>query len=111
MRVPESLKSRRLRHGRLGSIEQSEFGDIVLSLLRASGGQASRPEVLDAIHGTFKGQFTEADYALLRSQTPPKPRWVHNVDWAKRKLVTEGYLRRPSDSPYGVWVLTDRTRK
>jgi hypothetical protein len=111
MEILDHLKSRKLRRGHLGSIEQDEFVEIIVSLLQALGGKASRQIILDHIYKIFGSQFRDADYALLTSQVPPKERWIHNIDWAKRKLVVKGYLQRPSDSPYGTWVLTEKIMK
>jgi hypothetical protein len=101
------LKSLRLRRGDLGSIEQDEFIDVIIAILGALGGRARRQVVLDRILNLFASQFKEPDYELLQSQNPPKERWIHNVDWAKRKLVERGLLVSPRNSPYGTWVLTD----
>ncbi|MDR3553952.1 MAG: winged helix-turn-helix domain-containing protein [Syntrophobacteraceae bacterium] len=106
-RAENFLKSLRLHRGVLGSIEQDEFVDVIIALLYASGGQARRQKVLDRILNLFKPQFREADYECLASQNPPKERWIHNVDWAKRKLVEKRLLLRPGQSPYGTWVLTE----
>jgi hypothetical protein len=65
MEILDHLKSRKLRRGHLGSIEQDEFVEIIVSLLQA----------------------------------------------LERKLVVKGYLQRPSDSPYGTWVLTEKIMK
>lgn len=107
MQIPDYFKSRRLRRGSLGSIEQDEFLEIIIAFIHFAGAQAERQEIIKTIHGTYSNQFTEPDYALLTSQRPPKERWIHNIDWAKRKLVKQGLLLDPSHSPYGTWVLSE----
>ena len=86
MQIPDHLKNKRLRRGNLGSVEQDEFCDIIVSFVSLAGGAILRPKIIDAIHTAFSAQFSAEDFALLGSQTPPKERWIHNVDWAKRKL-------------------------
>jgi hypothetical protein len=107
MNIHDYIRTKRLRRGDLGSIEQDEFIDVIVALIHASGGRARRQVVLDQILNLLKPQFHEADYELLLSQNPPKERWIHNVDWAKRKLVERGLLLKPERSPYGTWVLTE----
>ena len=96
-----------MRRGPLGSIEQDEYVEIIVSLLRKAGGRARRQDVLAQIQDVLASQFRPPDYELLQSQHPPKERWVHNVDWAKRKLVEQGIIRSPSKSCYGTWVLSE----
>jgi hypothetical protein len=107
MLIPEHLSRRRLRRGNLGSIEQDEYCDIIAALIFLSGGRARRQTIISAVHSIYSSQFTAADYELLNSQTPPKARWIHNIDWAKRKLVLQGVLLPPSQSPYGTWALSE----
>lgn len=106
MQVPSDYRIKRLRRGSIGSIEQDEFVEIIVVFLQFAGGRARRQTIISKIHEVYSDQFTEADYYLLASQTPPKERWVHNIDWAKRKLVQQGVLLAPSKSPYGTWVLS-----
>ena len=67
--------------------------------------------MLDLLRETWGTQFEQADLALLDSQAPPKERWIHNVDWAKRRLVVDGLIHKPGGVPYGAWVLTDAGRR
>jgi len=107
MHIPEHISRRRLRRGNLGSVEQDEYCEIITALIHLSGGKARRQAVISNIHSIFSSQFTASDYELLSSQTPPKERWIHNIDWAKRKLVLRGVLLPPSQSPYGTWALSE----
>ena len=110
MEVPQHLKTRQLRRGNLGSIEQDEFSDLILAFVFAFNSGARRQKIIELIHDTFREQFRKPDYELLQSQKP-KERWIHNIDWAKRKLVHEGFLLRPPDAPYGTWVLTEKGKR
>lgn len=111
MQIPEYFKNKRLRRGNLGSIEQDEFIEIIIAFIHFAGTQAGRQEIINTIHDVYSRQFTEPDYQLLQSQKPPKERWIHNIDWAKRKLVKQGLLLEPSKSPYGTWVLSELGKK
>lgn len=106
MVIPDHLSKKRLRRGNLGSIEQEEYSNIIAALVYLSGGQARRQKVMDLILNAYSTQMTSADHELLQSQSPPKERWIHNVDWAKAKLVKQGILLPPAKSPYGTWVLS-----
>ena len=108
IQIPEHITKKRLHRGSLGSIEQDEYCDIITAFVYLVGGQARRQKIIDSIHNVYSSQFTEADYALLQSQNPPKERWVHNIDWAKRKLVQQAVLLVPAQSPYGTWVLSEK---
>lgn len=35
-------------------------------------------------------------------------RWHNTAQWARFKLVKEGLLKSKSDSPHGVWELSDK---
>lgn len=107
MHIPEHFKAKKLRRGNLGSIEQDEFLEVIMTFIYFAGGQAKRQIIIRKIHDIYSDQFTGSDYQLLESQTPPKERWIHNIDWAKRKLVKQGLLLEPSKSPYGTWVISD----
>ena len=104
------IQTRLFRRGDLGSIEQDEFEDMVIASLHLLGGSGRRQVIIEYILKTFGSQFKEFDYELLESQKPPKERWIHNVDWARKKLVENGLLRKATDSPYGTWVLTEKGR-
>lgn len=106
MQIPEHLGTKRLRRGNLGSIEQDEYCDIIAAFIYLAGGQFRRQKIINSIHKVYSTQLTSADYELLQSQSPPKERWIHNIDWAKRKLVQQGILLVPAKSPYGTWVLS-----
>jgi hypothetical protein len=107
MQIPDHLKNKRLHRGNLGSVEQDEFCDIIVSFVSLAGGAIRRQKIIEKIHSVFSAQFSPEDYALLESQKPPKERWIHNVDWAKRKLVQQGILLPPPGLPTGTWKLSD----
>jgi len=106
MLIPDHLSKKRLRRGHLGSIEQEEYCNIIAALVYLAGGQARRQKVIDLILNVYSTQMTSADYELLQSQSPPKERWIHNIDWAKAKLVKQGIMLVPAKAPYGTWVLS-----
>lgn len=107
MQIPDHLIGKKLRRGVLGSIEQGEFCNVIAAFIYLGGGQARRQKVIESIRKAYLTQLTSADYELLQSQNPPKERWIHNIDWAKRQLVIQGILLIPKKSPYGTWVLSE----
>lgn len=107
MQIPESFKNKRLHKGKLGSIEQDEYCDIIAAFVYAFGGQAKRQKIISMIYDTYKSQMTSEDFKLLVSQGASKERWMHNIDWARMKLVKEGILLASQKSPYGTWVLSE----
>jgi hypothetical protein len=107
MERPAQMESKQLRRGRLGNIAQDEFPEIILAQAYLAGGQASRQIVINTIHDIYSPQFAPPDYERLTSQTPPKERWIHNIDWARLRLVKQGLLLPSERSPYGTWVLSE----
>lgn len=108
MEIQDYIKSKVLRRGNLGSIEQDGFIDVLILSLYVLKGGARRKIVLDYIEKNFGNQFREPDCELLTSQKPAMKRWVHNVDWVKQKLVENRLIHNPANSSYGTWVLTEK---
>ncbi len=71
------------------------------------GGSGRVSEVLDLVEGMMKDQLNTYDYQTIPSD-PYVIRWRNNAQWARLKLVQEGYLA--SNSPRGVWEITESGR-
>ena len=71
------------------------------------GGSGRVSEVLDLVEEMMKDQLNTYDYQTIPSD-PNVIRWRNNAQWARLKLVQEGYLA--SDSPRGVWEITEAGR-
>ena len=80
---------------------------ILQALIQLSG-SAPIQIVLDRVHEMMKDQLNDYDYQSLPSN-PHVVRWENNAQWARFKLVNEGYLA--SDSPRGIWEITEAGRE
>ena len=79
----------------------------ILQALIKLGGSGRLGEVLDLVELMMKDQLNKYDYQTIPSD-PNVIRWRNNAQWARLKLVQDGYLA--SDSPRGVWEITDSGR-
>ncbi len=78
----------------------------LLKTLIEIGGAGRVSYVLDRMEKHVKPMLTEPDYELLSSSN--ELRWRNTAAWARSKMVKEGYLA--SDSPRGVWEITEAGR-
>ena len=84
----------------------SYFSDRLLVNL---GGRAKTQIVIDEVGKLMEGKFKPKDHELLASE-PHMVRWRNKVMWARNSLVNQlGHMR--SDSPQGVWSISDAGRK
>lgn len=95
---------------RKGSItSHKEFYIPVLQALVKLGGQAKPKDVIDLVGKLMEHRFKPKDLELLKS-SPEMVRWRNKVMWARNSLVNElGYMM--SDTPHGVWAISDKGRK
>jgi len=77
----------------------------ILQALVQLGGSGQVGEVLDLVEEMMKDILNKYDYDSIPSN-PKVVRWQNNAQWARLKLVQEGYLA--SDSPRGVWEITEK---
>lgn len=77
----------------------------ILDTLEKLGGSARVGELLNLIGDKMGEQFTEYDRHTLASG---QERWRNAAQWCRLTLVREGLLS--SDSPHGIWELTDQGR-
>lgn len=90
-------------------VSQGEYRHPILEAINQQGGRASVDMVLQYIEERMKHRFTEADYELIPSGG--SIRWQNTAEWERFALVKEGLLEPSSNSPRGVWILTDKGRK
>lgn len=86
---------------------ERSFRRPILEALVELGGRARVRDVLDRVHEKMKNKLNEYDYQPLSDGK--SERWSNNARWCRNTLVNEGLLR--SDSPRGVWEITDRGRE
>jgi len=80
----------------------------ILQALVRLGGSGKVGAVLDLVEEIMGDQLNKYDYQSLPSN-PKILRWRNNAQWARLKLVQDGYLA--SDSPRGVWEITEAGRQ
>ena len=74
----------------------------VLRAVSQAGGSAWRVEVKDAVEAALGDRLTALDRAPLKHG---EIRWENRIGFARLRLIERGHLR--SDSPRGLWQLTD----
>jgi len=86
---------------------QEAYRMPILQALDEMGGQGRTADVVDRVGELMVDRFTEWDREMLPSGTAI--RWRNKANWARNAMVNDGLLA--SDSPRGVWELTDRGRE
>lgn len=87
---------------------QEAFAKPVLRALLEMGGSARVARVLDRVGQMMATRLNERDREALPSN-PKTIRWRNSAQWARLRLVEGGLLA--SDSPRGVWRLTDQGKE
>ena len=87
---------------------EEAFRIPILEALVELGGSATVSEVLKRVEQKMKGVLNEYDREPLPSD-PRSIRWKNTAQWCRSTLVRKGLMR--SDSPYGVWQISEEGRK
>lgn len=95
------------RAPRGASTPQKDYRVPILRVLDAMGGQGRTADVLDRVGELMEGQLTELDQQMLPSGADI--RWRNRAQWARNTMVNEGLLA--SDSPHGIWEITEKGRE
>ena len=90
-----------------GAIPQKEYRIPILEALLEKGGKASQREVFEIIEQKMEKNFNHLDLETLSDGYTK--RWQKMAAWQRYIMVKEGLLR--SDSPRGVWEITDQGRE
>lgn len=85
---------------------QSDFTLPILGTLIEAGGSLRVSEVIRRIGEKLGNDLTPADWQNIKSGPV---RWQNRAQWQRLRLLREGYLA--SDSPRGVWEITEKGRK
>jgi len=92
----------------IGSITpQPEYAKPILEALVELGGGGKVKEVLEIVHDKMKNRLTKADLETVPSGG--EKRWSNHVKWERFALKSDGYLK--SESPRGVWEISEKGRK
>jgi restriction system protein len=80
----------------------------ILKALVQLGGSGQVQDVLKAVEEMMADQLNKYDYQSIPSN-PKIIRWENNAQWARVKLIEQGFMA--SDSPRGIWEITDAGRE
>ncbi len=101
-----SRRRRRESSGRAAAgarLPESQYRLPLLEVLAERGGSATLREATDAVGEKLKNQLRPIDFERVPSGRGV--RWRNRVQWVRSHMTREGLLR--SDSPRGVWELSD----
>jgi hypothetical protein len=84
---------------------QKEFRIPLLEALVEMGGSGKISDICDRVGAKMKNRLMPGDYEKFSGG---EVRWENAVAWIRNKLKDEGLLR--SDSPRGVWEISDEGR-
>ncbi|MEW6526392.1 MAG: winged helix-turn-helix domain-containing protein [Spirochaetota bacterium] len=87
---------------------EDAFRRPILEALVELGGKASLSEVLDLVGTKMRSKLTRYDHEPLPSD-PKSIRWRNTAQWCRNTLVREGLMK--SDSPHGIWEITEAGKK
>ncbi len=87
---------------------EQEYYRPILQSLEELGGSAPLAEVLDRVHDIMSARLRDVDFQPLASD-PALPRWRNAAQWARNSMAREGLLK--SDSPRGIWEISDAGRR
>ncbi len=80
----------------------------ILQVLNQMGGVGDMAEVLERLPKLMKGTLRDIDFEPLTAHSEV-PRWWNTAQWAQSAMVQAGLLK--SDSPRGVWEMTEAGHK
>jgi len=84
------------------------FGGRSWKLYVELGGRAEMSKVLDLVEKKVQGILNDYDRRPLPSN-PKIIRWRNTAQWCRNTMAREGLLK--SDSPRGIWEISERGRK
>lgn len=90
-----------------GAIPQKEYRLPILEALLEKSGRATQREVFEIIERKLGNLFNDLDLEILKDGYTV--RWQKMAAWQKYVMVQEGLLR--SDTPRGIWEMTEKGRK
>lgn len=108
VRRPKPPRTAKGRLGRGLRTPEEAFRRPILEALAELGGGAPIGEVLERVGAKMKSVLNQYDRQPLPSD-PRSIRWKNTAQWCRNTLVREGLMK--SDSPHGVWDISDAGRK
>lgn len=86
--------------------DQVVLREQIIQALRKLGGSARVAEVIEVVGRQLEGKLLPGDLEWRESTNEYV--WQNNAKWARYRMAQDGTLR--SDSPHGIWALTENTR-
>ncbi len=86
------------------SLPEKFYRPLILTALIETGGQGRAKEVLERVFEMAKPHLQSKDLENIPSGTGK--RWHRKANWERYRMVRDGLLR--SDSPQGIWELTEK---
>jgi len=114
LEVDEEEQRERTERQNLGRLQrgvrtrEEAYYKPILQALDEMGDSGQVKDVLDRVGEIMKPVLKDVDYEPLASD-PNNLRWRNAAQWARNSMVNEGFLK--SDSPRGVWEMSDKGRK
>ena len=87
---------------------EKEYREPILKALLELGGSGSIQETLNLVESMMKPVLKDVDYQPLSSNSNML-RWYNAAQWARQRLVDQGYLKKKSKR--GTWELTTKGRR
>jgi hypothetical protein len=85
-----------------GLLPEGEYWAPILELLEEAGGGARGSDVIDALEGRLSGSLGPKDRDVLDMG---EVRWRNRARFARLRMKERGLIS--SDSPRGIWEITD----
>jgi hypothetical protein len=96
---------KRRLHKREEKTPQNAFRKPILKILKKHGGKAHRMTVLKELEKAMDDQLTKFDKSDIPSGTI---RWQKSAEWEVRVMREKDLLKPVSETPSGVWALTEK---
>lgn len=87
---------------------QDSLIPIIVLILGANGGRATKKYVEEKIYDLFRAEFKKDIYheKVANAQVP---RWKHDIAWAReRAKQNHGYIKSGTEAVRGTWELSPK---
>jgi len=112
MEIKRHIERKKKTNSEIQTVKKNITEDLIPHILQAimnHGGRASKDTVENELYEKFEDIFSQSWYQGLVSNNVP--RWKHNIDWARNKARERGLIKRPEESGYGFWEISEVGKK
>lgn len=102
----DPVKKPRAKRSESPRTDKTVLRQLIVAVLKSSGGRAKAAEVLDGVGERLNGKLLPGDLEVR--QDGKTLVWRNNACWERSRMVRDGVLR--SDSPNGIWELSEEYR-